>query len=257
MRLRYAGTCRVCGADLEAKTEAIYDRSTKTVRCVVHDEVAQDVDTGTAGASARREFERRRQAREERVRGKHPRIGGFLLAAFDDPQSTKAWDTGAIGEERLGQGLDARASERVRLLHDRRIPGTRANVDHLAITPSGVWVIDAKRYRGRPRLKVEGGLFSERREKLIVGTRDCTRVVVGMHKQIRVVSKVVGEEVSVQGVLCFVEADWPLLDRGFSVDGVRVVRPKVLYPQLDADGPITEVDIDDLHRRLAVALPSA
>lgn len=37
MRLRYAGTCRVCGSELPAKSEAIYERSTRTVRCVNHE----------------------------------------------------------------------------------------------------------------------------------------------------------------------------------------------------------------------------
>jgi hypothetical protein len=35
MKLRYAGVCRVCGTELAAKVEAIYERSTKTVRCLV------------------------------------------------------------------------------------------------------------------------------------------------------------------------------------------------------------------------------
>ncbi|PID52961.1 MAG: NERD domain protein, partial [Micrococcales bacterium] len=34
MRLRYAGVCRLCGTDLPARADAIYERSTKTVRCV-------------------------------------------------------------------------------------------------------------------------------------------------------------------------------------------------------------------------------
>lgn len=34
MRLRYAGTCRLCGVGLPARTEAVYERGTKTVRCV-------------------------------------------------------------------------------------------------------------------------------------------------------------------------------------------------------------------------------
>jgi hypothetical protein len=37
MRLRYGGTCRVCSVELRAKTELIYERTTKTVRCLRHD----------------------------------------------------------------------------------------------------------------------------------------------------------------------------------------------------------------------------
>lgn len=34
MRLRYAGVCRRCGTDLPARADAIYEKATKTVRCV-------------------------------------------------------------------------------------------------------------------------------------------------------------------------------------------------------------------------------
>ena len=34
MKLRYAGVCRVCEAELPARVQAIYERSTKTVRCL-------------------------------------------------------------------------------------------------------------------------------------------------------------------------------------------------------------------------------
>lgn len=165
MRLRYAGVCRLCGVELPARTEAVYERSTKTVRCLtclgsdsaIPTVEAESVvpDAGVPGWSARREYERRQAKREERIRTKHPKLGGLILALSDDPQSTKAWDTGALGEERLGARLTELSNEHLRVLHDRRIPGTKANIDHLAVTPTGVYVIDAKRHRGRPHLKVE------------------------------------------------------------------------------------------------------
>ena len=68
--------------------------------------------------------------------------------------STTAWDVGAQGEEKLGHGLDRLASDTLRLVHDRRIPRSRANHDHIAVTANGAHVIDAKRYRGRPHLKL-------------------------------------------------------------------------------------------------------
>ncbi|QCX29306.1 NERD domain-containing protein [Nocardioides jishulii] len=286
MKLRYAGVCRVCSADLPAKTPAIYERSTKTVRCVEHagasatDEPAEArvtvpdpastseptvpptpepvIDTGTAGASARREFERRKQRREDRVREKHPKIGGLLLALSDDPQTTTAWNTGALGEERLGAGLDSRGSEQLRLLHDRRIPRSRANIDHLAVTPTGVYVIDAKKYAGRPHLEVEGGILRPRVEKLLVGRRDCTKVVDGVLKQIEVVKGVLGDSVPVHGVLCFVEADWPLIGGSFTTREVAVLWPRKLYSRLAAaDGPLDAEAIAAAHQQLARALPPA
>jgi hypothetical protein len=264
MRLRYAGTCRVCGVALSAKSEAIYERLSKTVRCVVHDQAVtdqppevEDVEAGVPGASARREFERRKSKREMRVRTKHPRLGGLILALGDDPQSTKAWDVGALGEERLGNRLNEIASETLRVLHDRRIPGTRANVDHLAVTPTGVYVIDAKKYKGRPQLRVEGGILRPRVEKLLVGARDCTKVVDGVLKQVDLARSIVGNDVPLHGVLCFVEADWPLLGGSFMTRGVEALWPKKLYPKLKAAGPLSSDTIGDLHRQLASSLPPA
>src|SRR5690606_40342596 len=89
--------------------------------------------------------------------------------------------------ELLGARLADLTQRGVRLLHDRRIPGTRANIDHIAVGPTGVHVIDAKRYKGRPSLRVEGGLLRPRVEKLLVGSRDCTRLVEGGHKQVGLV----------------------------------------------------------------------
>lgn len=264
MRLRYAGACRVCEVELPAKTEAIYERSTQTVRCVSHYTHADDpikavkpIDAGVPGASARREFERRRARRDARTRAKHPKIGGLILAISDEPQPTKAWDSGAIGEERLGARLNEFASDTLRVLHDRRLPGTRANIDHLAVTPTGVFVIDAKKYKGRPQLKVQGGLLRPRVEKLLVGSRDCTKVVDGVLKQIDVVRGVVGEDMPVHGVLCFVDADWPLIGGSFTTRGVEALWPRRLYPKLRAEGSLDHATIGNLHRLLASALPPA
>lgn len=66
------------------------------------------------------------------------------MALSDEKQSTKGWATGAVGEERLGARLDSLVARSIAVLHDRRFPGTRANIDHIAITTAGIWVIDAK-----------------------------------------------------------------------------------------------------------------
>jgi hypothetical protein len=272
MRLRYAGVCRVCGTDLPAKTEAVYERATKTLRSLVHapdwgstrqeaDPVEPtrsppDVNVGTPGASARREFERRAKRHEERIRDAHPKLGRLIHALNDDPQSTTAWAVGAVGEERLGRRLNELATDSLRMLHDRRIPGTRANIDHFAVTPNGVYVIDAKKYRGRPRLKVEGGILRPRVEKLLVGGRDCSRLVEGVLKQVDVVGSI-GCDVPLHGVLCFVEADWPLVGGSFTARGIQVLPPKKLYSQLRAAGPLDLDRIATLHQRLATALPPA
>lgn len=63
-------------------------------------------------------------------------------------------------------------------LHGRRIPGTRANIDHIVVMAAGVFVVDAKRYVDkRPELRVEGGILRPRVERLMVGGRDRTKLV--------------------------------------------------------------------------------
>jgi len=274
MRLRYAGVCRICGTELPARAEAVYERSTKTVRCLTHEPddpdrsnstqpqvsstaVTEPPDPGVPGASARREFERRRTARQDRIRNKHPKLGGLILAVSDTPQSTNAWDTGAIGEERLGARLNELATDSLRVLHDRRIPKSRANIDHLVITPSGVFVVDAKKYKGRPELRVEGGILRPRVEKLMVGTRDRSSLVDGVLKQVDLVRGIVGPEVPVTGVLCFVEADWPLLGGAFSTRGVNVVWPRKLYKALAVAGPLDVAAVGEVHQALSLVLPPA
>jgi hypothetical protein len=206
-------------------------------------------ESGVAGSSARREYERRKAKDEEKLREKWGRFGGLAVALSDERQPTKAWDRGAVGEERLGARLNALAGDGLAVLHDRRIPGSKANIDHIAITPGGIWVIDAKRYKGRPELKIEGGILRPRVEKLLVGRRDCTKLADGVLKQVDVVRDLVGD-VPVTGALCFIEADWPLIGGAFSTRGVLVLWPKRLAKVLAAE---TTGDVDVARTRECVA----
>lgn len=262
IKLRYAGACRLCSVQLSARAVAIYEPESKTVRCIqcsplVRDESSPPVDAcdpvleetaSVAGASARREYERRRAKDEERLRQKWGKFGGIAVALSDERQSTKAWATGAVGEERLGARLDSIASESIAVLHDRRIPGSKANIDHMVVTTGGIWVIDAKRYKGRPALKIEGGILRPRVEKLMVGRRDCTKLVDGVLKQVALVQAVVGD-VPVTGALCFVEADWPLIGGAFATRDIHALWPKRLVKLLREDEG--SVDVPAVRQRLA------
>jgi Nuclease-related domain len=297
IRLRYPGLCNCCGFALPVGTRAEYDRAAKLLTCATCNAASTDgvagqtrgtsppsqpavstpgpklgdgsieavgappVQAGTAGASALRMYEHRKGTRESRVRGRFPRFGGLLLALFGDPQSTKAWATGARGEEIVGAMLDRLTERGVHVLHDRRIPGGPANIDHIAVAASGVFVIDAKHYKGQPRLRVDGGLFRPRIERLFVAGRDRTNLAAGVHKQMGLITRALGldsdVEVPIVGKLCFVEADWPLLGGSFSVQDVEALSPRVLRKELLRAGPLSESRVRDIHRRLAAAFPEA
>ena len=262
MKLRYAGSCRLCGRAHGAGAEAIYERARKAIRCVECDKPAVEappveVVGGETGASARREYERRRDAREQRIRGEHPKLGGLILALSDDPQSTKAWERGAVGEELMAKRL-ADVPDTFRVMHDRRIRGTKANIDHIAIGPSGVWVIDAKRYKDkRPELRVGGGLFRPRVESLRVGGGDGTKLVDGVKSQVDRVSDALADDtIPITGVLCFLEADWPLLGGSFAVEEVHIVWPRLLVKRM-TEARAVAFDVEATHARLAEAFPIA
>ena len=59
------------------------------------------------------------------------------------------WSRGAAGELATALLLEELPKARWAVLHDLALPGSRANVDHLVIGPTGVWVVDTKAYRAR------------------------------------------------------------------------------------------------------------
>jgi hypothetical protein len=69
----------------------------------------------------------------------------WLARPLPDPER---WLRGAAGEAATARILD-RLPSRWAVLHDRSVPGSRANIDHLVIGPSGVWVVDTKTTRAR------------------------------------------------------------------------------------------------------------
>ena len=291
LRLRYPGRCRRCHIELPVGTTAGYDRDTKSVTCLAcmpeqtpaphaMDTVSpesftavvsapqdlgpeqSEVFAGVAGASAKREYERRKNGRETRIREAHPRVGGLMLALSDDPQSTRAWATGAQGEERLGRQLDGLVGAGVHVLHDRRVLPGRGNIDHIVICPSGVFVIDAKKYQGkRPSLRIEGGWIRARTETLIVGSRDGTKLVDGVRKQVNRVRATLEDsglnEVPVGGMLCFVEADWPLFGGDFTIAGVSVLWPRKAASHIVRAGVIDAETATRVHHVLASSFPPA
>lgn len=122
-----------------------------------------------------------------------------------------------------------------------------------------MFIIDAKRYRdARPELRVEGGIIRPREELLIVGGRDRTKLVHGMHKQVALVRAALADQpdVPVHGVLCFVDADWPLIGGSFTVQGVGVLWMKKLKKTLtEAGGALSADRIADLQWQLHEAFP--
>jgi hypothetical protein len=57
------------------------------------------------------------------------------------------WLRGAAGEVATAEVLATLTPRRWTVLHDLHLPGSHANIDHLVIGPTGVWVVDTKTTR--------------------------------------------------------------------------------------------------------------
>lgn len=282
LRFRWAAICAGCGTALAAGSNGFWDSAAKSSYCVgCGDQRVVDpsapLDVGAAGASAAREHERRvtheRKRQESAVERdaqwrrelieKRPVLGRLRAAMTERPEvtgpslSTKAWSTGAEGERRVAEIL-ASCGE-VIALHDRRIPGSKANIDHLAVSSRGVFVIDAKKYTGAIEVRDVGPLWRAER-RLHVGGRNRTKLVDGVRRQMDVVRgtlEMAGHTAPVHGVLCFVDVEWPLVfRRPLIVEGVVSVWPSGL-PDVLGRPAEAGVDVDVVARALADLLPAA
>lgn len=246
--LRRAATCTVCSAELSAGTVAFWDREARTVTCVtcVHggsppvvNEPPPTLGDGgdeQPGASLAREYERRRGNRERRVRAAHPHIGGLILAWSGEPQHQRAFRQGEEGEKKVAVAI-ASAIEMVDgiVLHNRRLPGGCADIDHIAVVPSGVYVIDAKAVTG----KVEVRSRWVKPPLLFIAGRDRTRYLESLDRQVQAVREIIEHQaVPLCGALCFTKAGLPLL-RTVEMRGHLLLKPKALAKHLVASGPLT------------------
>ena len=261
--LRRPDTCAVCGHELAPGDEAIWNRLSRTVTCLGCDLGDAPVVEGQPGASALREYERRRQRREQHAREKLGGLGVLLARVIDEPQTTKAWRQGGNGEVRAGARLAKHLEGHdVKLLHDRRIPGHgNANIDHIATGPGGVTVIDDKTHRGKIRVDRVGGLFYARRSILMIGGRDQTQLIASVERQVELVrtalSRVGEDQIDVRGALCFPHVDGLPIFAQLTVREIIIDGPKPVANLARRPGPLHAETIDRIWSSLGRSFPAA
>jgi hypothetical protein len=295
LALRRPDACASCGTPIAVGERASWDSVTKTVTCLSclaplpaawsSPEQAETrvtppaLDRGTPGRSVTREAQRRserhRKLQEDRVaadqawrvqvKTEQPVLGRLRAAVTPKvrvqpaPQHVRAWVAGAPGEQKVGEVLEGVPG--IIVLHDRRKPRSRSNIDHIAVTPAAVWVIDTKVRAGKKLEFRDKGGFLSRDERLIVGGRDETRLVDDMAWQVQAVHDVCADllgDAVVRGALCFVDATIGLFDRRpWMVKGVVVCWRAVLADLLLRPGPLDERRITEIAGRIATQLPPA
>lgn len=203
---------------------------------------------GTAGASAQERYERKRQEQAARVRQGWPFLVGvglvfilvaylfvqalagplwgaagaavagvILVAAVDRLDLAKAWRIGAEGERKTASYLAGLELAGFIVRHDRRVPGYGGNVDHIAIGPTGVWVIETKSYRGS--VEVYG-------DRLEVNGQPRDRIVDQVYREAIALQIALGDRLrslglTVTPVLCLHRAKLGWYEK--EVRGVRIV----------------------------------
>lgn len=136
------------------------------------------------------------------------------------------------------------------------------NIDHIAIAPTGVYVIDCKRYKGK--IQVARPLFG--RASLKINRRNRTKLVEGLGRHVADVEAAMaglGDDLPVHGCLCFVapmgllsEIGLPTV-RTLTIDGYALYYRRRLAKRLNKRGPLTTERANLLHAEFAKRLPPA
>jgi hypothetical protein len=158
----------------------------------------------------------------------------------DDPER---WLRGSAGERATATLLAQLPSRRWVVLHDRALPHSRANLDHLVIGRSGVWLVDTKTYRAPLSVSrgwVWAGDYAVPTEAVVW---EAERVADLLDIDVTPVVAVHGEGLRPRGKRC---------------GGVRVVPAYRLAHRLRRRGRrrrLTRSEVNDLGRRAATVLP--
>jgi hypothetical protein len=261
IRLRYDSECSVCGISLSRRTEAMWDRGAKTVTCLACAPTQTETEPGVAGASAAAEGVRRRDKRIEDVRRKHGDHAAEVAKEMAERDNAATWGKGSRGESRLAAFVEREVGDAVIPLHDRLIPGTRGNIDHIFVASTGVWVVDAKALAGKV-VQREVGPIWRRENQVYVGGRNRTNLTKSVEKQVAAVIAALKPDPELKGTdvhaaLCFLDSEWALLDFPFQVGFVWVMYPGALRKRLKKKGAVSREKMQRIARRLELSLPPA
>lgn len=212
--LLYPATCSLCEQRLERGTVAYWDKETHRAACLacMGDADAFSELRGRPGASASR------------------RALSLQRRGTDDPVA-RAWAKGGAGETQLGAFLDSELADVGVTIHDRLVPGAeRANIDHIAVVPTGVWIVDTKAYVGAIRRGRRGALIR-------VAGRNRTSLVDGVERQVGAVRVLLDgrrefASVEVHGAVCFLDGHWAKGAQPFEARGIAVVDQFALRQRL-------------------------
>ncbi|MER7129726.1 nuclease-related domain-containing protein [Streptosporangium saharense] len=135
-------------------------------------------------------------------------------------EAVRTWRQGAIGERRTARMLRPLERRGYTVLHDRALPYGRANVDHLVIGATGVYIVDSKHWSRERRLTRRGRYVRVGRTS---GDRLVQGVVYERQAVAAALAQSLGRPVEVTPVLAIHGTRMPLL-RVTKVEGVPLLQ---------------------------------
>ena len=247
-RLRYGGSCVSCGIEIPPGAYGWHDASIKKVACANCPPLSHS------------------PSHADRAPGPSPAnpAGGTSALAIANARHNSKFAKGATGEYLMAKALHEKLPPGSVILNDRSMPGTRANIDHIVVAKSGVWIIDSKFWKGLIQVKSTGGLLSST-PKLLLNGRDESAQVRKIYSQVIPVANLLNDpSIPPRPALVFIDGDWGagvtlrvLQDRPFEMLGVMISWPKALIAKISEDGLLSPGDVDRIATNLDRGLPPA
>jgi hypothetical protein len=150
---------------------------------------------------------------------------------FRPSEQVRAWRRGAKGERRTARQLDRLTGEGFVVFHDLAVPGSPANVDHLVIGPSGVFVIDSKQWTGSVRQGVDGLVWHN--------YAPLDRTLATVRWEAATISRILGSRAT--PLLCVHGAH--VHGGGLHAQGVAIVPAQLLRSALGQDRVLSDADV--------------
>jgi hypothetical protein len=168
-----------------------------------------------------------------------PGLAGLVVAAlvgwrlrFRPSEQARTWQRGAQGERHTARLLDRLTRDGFIVLHDLAVPGSPANVDHLVIGPTGVFVIDSKQWTGSVHQGADG-LAWHNHYRL-------DRTLETVRWEAQVIGRLLGTRIS--ALVCVHGAH--VHGGGLHAQGVAIVPANLLRSALGYDRVLSDVDVE-------------
>jgi hypothetical protein len=241
--LRFGGTCESCGTIIVKREIGWHDPASHKVRCTLCGPSSEDTTQNNDGP--------------------HPiqvnPVGGSAALRKARSLRDPKWTKGAAGEYLMDLSLHNHVNEGAVILTDRQVPGTKSNIDHIVVAPSGVWIIDTKNWKGK--IQYKSPTRSSTSKRLLVDGRDRTSAVEAIFNQVIPVAQIIEDKaVPIKPALVFINGDWSdtsatriLGSRPHQHLTVWISWPKAIWKKINEPGPLDQ----DAVKRIGTALDTA